>query len=107
MATYLELKDLWDGRAQKDVFKKVQAAVAITADSIYREADGAQRDARMPFATEVHDSTGGVENMSDKIFWSLLAQNNANTVAQIEASTDAQVQTAVDDYVAQRYGAAA
>lgn len=94
MATYTELFGL---RNNSELKNKVTAAVVIAAETVMNEDGGTPNHAnRLIWAKGVFTSPS---SEADRMFWAVLAANNAATVAAITGASDAAIQTNVDDHV--------
>lgn len=91
MATYAELITASSNTTLKD---KIRVAVAIAAEAVRTEVGTTPNHAaRLLWAKKVF---GRPQDGAEEMLWAVLAQNQANTFAQITGATDAQVQTAVN-----------
>ena len=90
MATYNELRNLYDSSDADSLRAKIDVAVVVAANNLL---SGTPTAAEQQWAAYVA-SNPGVE--SEKAFRLLLAQNSAATVAQITNADDSTVQTNVD-----------
>lgn len=94
MATYTELFDL---HSNTDLLNKVVVACIISAEQIKDEDPGTANHAnRLIWAAAVFSNPRAE---SERMYWALLAANNAATVIQIENATDEAIQGQVDDHV--------
>ena len=90
MATYTEIAAIANNNVLLD---KLSTAVAIQADVIRQEAGATTNHAnRMLWAKA---SLQDPRSMAAKMTWAVLAQNAANTDAQIRAATDAAILGAI------------
>lgn len=91
MATYAELLSASEDPTLRN---KVRVACVIAAEKVRVEATSAPNHAlRLVWAKSVYAAP---ESVTQRMFWAVLAQNQAATLAAILAATDATVQTAVD-----------
>lgn len=91
MATYAEIFDLHSNSALRN---RVAVACIVKADAI--------RQLASPTAQQIAWASALLQDpypLSLRVFWAVLAANNAATVAQITGATDAQLQTAVNNAV--------
>lgn len=94
MATYTELFAL---RANDALRNRVMVACIIAAEAIRSEAEATANHAnRLLWAKAVFANP---VSEAERMFWAVLAQNAAVTVAQITGATDVQIQTAVNGAV--------
>lgn len=94
MASYSELFDL---RNYTPLKNKVVSACAIAANGIVNDAaPPANQTQRLKWAAQ---AIRNPEATADELFWSLLAQNEALSVAAIQAASDSAIQTAVENTV--------
>jgi hypothetical protein len=95
MATYLELSAAKD---DANLRARVAFACVVAAETIRVEDPATASHAeRLKWAKTVYISP---ESVCSSMLWSVLAQNKAVTIAQINAATDASLQTAVDAAIA-------
>ena len=104
MATYLELRGLF--QQGSDLANRVETAVVVAAEMIrnlddtaangFEDDTGTQHALRKTWAASAFVQTGSLAQQALK---AILAQNRANTVAQIDGASDATLQTAVNKAV--------
>lgn len=94
MATYAEIYALQSDSALRN---RLQVAAIVAADAIRVESSGVTGHALR--ATWARQALENPERMAERLFWAVLAQNRAQTVANVQGATDAQLQTAVDNAV--------
>lgn len=90
MATYLELRDLFD---DGDLRNRVNMAMIVSVNTILEGTPTAKDHA---YAAAVTNSPG---EEAKKILMFVLAINKSATVANIQGATDASIQTNVDTVV--------
>ena len=101
MATYVEIRNLNNDSLLRN---RTSAAVIIAAQGIMDDpanfptatADTVLQTDRLQWAARAFNDPGGEAR---KALMSVLAANNAATVAQITGATDAQLQTNVNDAI--------
>lgn len=94
MATYVELYDLRSNSALKN---RIMVGCIIAAEAIRTEAPATANHAnRLLWAKAVFADP---DAEATRMMMALLAQFNANTVAQITGATDAGIQSAVNSAV--------
>lgn len=90
MATYTELFSLINN---DDLHNRLAVAVAIAADGVRTDgAPPANQVARLVWAKE---ATRNPLDMANRMFWQLIAQNEAAALAAITGASDAALLTAV------------
>lgn len=94
MATYLELRNLFDN----DVLRsRIEVAVAVAADAIREESVATPgHQARLAWASEAWSLPNEVAR---RMQIAVLAANKGATVAQINQATDSQLQSKVNDAI--------
>ena len=99
MASYLELQSLFN---DNDLTLKIQTATIIAANNLLTAGAPSANDRK--FAELVFSSPGAI---AKKVLMSVLATNNAVTVAQIQGAADSAIQTNVDAVIPQLVNALA
>ena len=91
MATYAELITASNNATLKD---KIRVACVVAAETVRTELDTVPNHAnRLLWAKRVFNRP---LDAAEDMLWVVLAQNRANTLAQITGATDTQVQNNVD-----------
>lgn len=94
MATYTELYDLNSESALKN---RVLVACLIAAETVMNEADTVPNHAnRLIWAKNVFENPN---YESQRMYWALLAANNALSTTQIKNATDAAILTEVEAHI--------
>lgn len=94
MASYTEIRDLFQGSSDSDEFRnRIQVATAIAAEALLA---GTPSTDEQKWAASVFSNPA---NEGNKAFIAVVAKNSGLSIATIVGSTDAAIQTAVDGLV--------
>ena len=94
MATYNEIYGLHN---ESELINKVTVACIVAAETIMGEGDTTpNHENRLTWAASVFQNP---RSESERMWWAILAANNALDVGQITSATDSAIQAQVDAHV--------
>ena len=94
MASYLEIRAIWNDVSNDGLKQQVEVATVIAAEA--KLSDGAATAAEQKWAGAVLANPKGE---AQKAMLSVIASNNGLTIAQMQGASDAAVQAKVDAVV--------